>query len=215
MAVDRVVPKHSEPSDETLLERMRMGEMPAFNTLFERHSRRGVELAATIADDHFTAEEIVSDVFFSFWVRRQELPPISLFQSYLFTAIRYRAKTAAQFRKAGTKIVSLDNYETPPQDSPVDPFQQLHATELAEALHGLIERLPAQRKLIFKLSRIDGLSYKAIAEVLHISESTVKNQLATAIKTLRNDLSVYPPSLFNAAMAILLTFPADYYFSCI
>src|SRR3982751_6574323 len=103
MSVTPLVQKYAEPSDEMLLKSMIMGDMQAFNSLFERHSSRGVDLAATIVNDYFTAQEVVSDVFFSFWARRQDLPPISLFQSYLFTAIRYRAKTATQLKKAGAK----------------------------------------------------------------------------------------------------------------
>lgn len=189
MPIDSLVQKSSEPSDELLLERMRNGDMRAFNALFERHSRRGVALAMTIVDDHFTAAEIVSDVFFSFWARKQELPPISLFQPYLFTAIRYRAKKILGTKKGSAKIVSLKEYSTSPQDSPIDPLGHLQTAELANVLHRVIEQLPAQRKLIFKLSRIDGLSYKAIADTLNISESTVKNQLAAALKSLRNALS--------------------------
>lgn len=194
MAADPLVQKSPEPSDELLLEQMRNGDMPAFNTLFKRHSRRAVELAISIVNDHFTAEEIVSDVFFSFWVRRQELPPIPLFQPYLFTAIRYRARTILSTNKGGSRTVSLEDYTTQVQDSPVDPFTHLQTAELENILHSAIEQLPTQRKLIFKLSRINGLSYKTIADILNISESTVKNQLATALKTLRNDLSAYPLS---------------------
>jgi RNA polymerase sigma-70 factor (ECF subfamily) len=193
----RVDPTHtnlSQLSDETLLEQMRIGDMRAFNALFERHSHRGVELAAIIAGDRFEAEEIVSDVFFSFWARKENLPPIPLFQAYLFTAIRYRAKTITQRRKT-VQLMPLDDYASRPEDSPADPLRQLASGELANILHTAIDQLPAQRKLVFKLSRIDGLSYKTIASILNISESTVKNQLAAALRTLRISLSAYPLAL--------------------
>lgn len=208
MAVTSLIERFPEPTDEVLLERMRSGDIQAFNRLFERHSRRGVELSMTIVRDHFTAEEVVSDVFFSFWVRKQELPEIPLFQPYLFTAIRYRARKMLSVKTGAAEMVSLDNYTMQPEDSPADPFSQLHTGELVKTLHKLVEQLPNQRKLIFKLSRMNGLSYKAIAEILHISESTVKNQLAAALKTLRNELSVHSGSL---PMVILfwLSLPSD------
>lgn len=195
MPVTPFIDKSPESSDEQLLDRMRLGDMQAFNNLFERHCRRGVELAGTIVHDHFTAEEAVSDVFFSFWARRQSLPDIPLFQPYLFTAIRYRARKMLAMHNKEAEILSLDNYTLQPEDAPADPFGYLYAGELANTLHKIIEQLPGQRKLIFKLSRMNGLSYKAIAEVLNISESTVKNQLAAALKTLRAELSVYSHSL--------------------
>jgi RNA polymerase sigma-70 factor (ECF subfamily) len=195
MPVSPSIEKSSEYSDEHLLASMRMGNIQAFNRLFERHCRRSVELATTIVHDHFTAEEAVSDVFFSFWARRQELPEIPLFQPYLFTAIRYRARKMLALKAAKGETVALEYYTTQPEESPTDPFGQLYAGELANTLHKLIEQLPSQRKLVFKLSRINGLSYKAIAEVLNISEGTVKNQLSAALKTLRQELSVHAGSL--------------------
>jgi RNA polymerase sigma-70 factor (ECF subfamily) len=208
MPVTPFIEKIPEPTDEVLLERMRLGDMQAFNMLFERHSRRGVELSMTIVHDHFTAEEVVSDVFFSFWVRKQELPEIPLFQPYLFTAIRYRARKMLAVKTGKVEMVSLDNYIMQPEDSPADPFNQLHTGELVKTLHKLVEQLPPQRKLIFKLSRMNGLSYKAIAEILSISESTVKNQLATALKTLRNELAIYSGPL-PMVIVFWLSLPSD------
>lgn len=197
MPTTSFIERLSEYSDEQLLGKMRTGDIQAFNELFARHSRRAVELATTIVEDHFTAEEIVSDVFFSFWVRRQELPSITRFQPYLFTAIRYRSRKMLNTQNSGASIVSLEEYPMPPKDSPIDPLLQLQAGELANTIHEVIAKLPAQRKLIFTLNRIDGLSYKAIAVALNISESTVKNQLAAAFKTLRKELSVYPHSILS------------------
>jgi len=185
-----------EQSDESLLELLRSGDMQAFNTLFKRHSRRAVELATTIAEDRSSAEEIVSDVFLSFWARRASLPNITSFRPYLFTAIRYRAKRVMHDKMAGAKVISLEDYRPKAQDSPIDPFCQLQAGELADTLQAVIELLPPRRKLIFKLQRIDGLSYKEIAALLELSERTVENQVASALKSLRKYLYAYHFSIF-------------------
>lgn len=208
MPVTPFIDNLPEASDEKLLEKMRLGEMQAFNALFKRHSRRGIELAITIVRDYFIAEEVVSDVFFSFWARRQELPEIPLFQPYFFTAVRYRARKMLHVKTGETEMVALDDDVTQQEEVPADPLEKLYAGELANTIYKLIEQLPRQRKLIFKLSRINGLSYKAIAVTLNISESTVKNQLAAALKTLRSELSVQSLTL---PMAILfwLSMPAD------
>ena len=44
----------------------------------------------------------------------------------------------------------------------------------AIATNRLIEKLPEKRQIIFKLNRIDGLTYKEIAKKLDISENTVQ-----------------------------------------
>jgi RNA polymerase sigma factor (sigma-70 family) len=54
--------------------------------------------------------------------------------------------------------------------------------ELEIEIQNILNELPAQRRLIFKLNRIDGLKYKEISETLSISVNTVQKQMTEAIK---------------------------------
>ena len=53
----------------------------------------------------------------------------------------------------------------------------------------LIEQLPPRRKIIFKLSRLEGYSYNEISDRLHISVNTVENQISAALRFFRKQLS--------------------------
>lgn len=76
------------------------------------------------------------------------------------------------------------------------PDDKVNYDELKNIIDGLIDSLPEKRKLIFQMSRFDELSYKEIAEILTISESTVKNQMIKAIRFLNTQKSylkqIYP-----------------------
>lgn len=48
--------------------------------------------------------------------------------------------------------------------------------------------MPPQRRMVFNLSREEGLSYKEIADKLNISTNTVKNHLVKALQTIRQTL---------------------------
>jgi RNA polymerase sigma-70 factor (ECF subfamily) len=176
-----------QQNDEMLLAQLRLGDITAFNSLFRRYSRRTTEFAATLVKDLFLAEELVSDVFLSLWARREELPEIAVFRAYLFTAVRYQAKRAYA-RHLASAIVPLQDYTEGTQDPSADPAERLEGIELSDRLLALVERLPPGRRLIFKLKKIDDLSYRAIAQLLQISEKTVENQLSDAIKSLRKHL---------------------------
>lgn len=52
-------------------------------------------------------------------------------------------------------------------------------------LESAIEQLPPQRRLIFKLCKMEGKSYKEVSESLDISPATISNQLVLAMKFLR------------------------------
>ena len=56
--------------------------------------------------------------------------------------------------------------------------------ELKEDIDLLLRQLPKKRQIIFRMNRLDGLSYKEIAEILSISVNTVQNQMVEAVKFL-------------------------------
>ena len=60
--------------------------------------------------------------------------------------------------------------------------------ELVILLHQEIEKLPTQCKKIFKLNRFEHLKYKEIAVLLRLSERTVENHIANALRVLRKAL---------------------------
>jgi RNA polymerase sigma-70 factor (ECF subfamily) len=58
--------------------------------------------------------------------------------------------------------------------------------EYNQIIQKAIDQLPPQRKLIYYLNREKGLNYQEIANELAISKHTVKNQLSTALQSIRS-----------------------------
>ena len=54
-----------------------------------------------------------------------------------------------------------------------------------------ISELPEKTRAVFMMSKLDGLSYKEIAEDLEISPKTVENQMGRAFRHLREKLANY------------------------
>ena len=63
--------------------------------------------------------------------------------------------------------------------------------ELLELANTTVEKLPPKRKTVYKLSRHEGLSIKEIANRLDISSRTAENQLARALKYLKEELQTF------------------------
>ncbi len=57
--------------------------------------------------------------------------------------------------------------------------------ELIVLLYGEIDKLPPKCREIFKLNRFERMKYREIALKLDISERTVENHIANALKILR------------------------------
>ena len=55
----------------------------------------------------------------------------------------------------------------------------------------VINRMPAQRRRIFLMSRDEGLSYQEIADILSISRRTVETQIYLAMQEIRKAMFVF------------------------
>ena len=72
-----------------------------------------------------------------------------------------------------------------------EPLAQLLDGELEKVVQDAVDRLPADSRRVFKMSRYDGKKNGEIAKELGISVNTVKYHLKNALKILRNDLAQY------------------------
>jgi RNA polymerase sigma-70 factor (ECF subfamily) len=72
-----------------------------------------------------------------------------------------------------------------------DPSDYCISTDLMKKINAAINQLPPQCKVIFKLIKEDGLSYKQVAEIMELSLFTVRNQLAIAVRKMGEILPEY------------------------
>ena len=75
------------------------------------------------------------------------------------------------------------------QNTTVDILIEKELTRLHQQA---IERLSPQRKIVFRLSREEELSYEEIAEKLGISKNTVRNQMSDSLKSIREYIAGHP-----------------------
>lgn len=162
------------------MERIRQGDKAAFEALFEAYAPGLCAYLARYLHSREEAEDVVQDIFFRLWRQREEVQVAGSISSYLFLAAKHRA---------------LDHIR---HGEVVDRFTALHATRSENALgsseavlltlldvNDVIAQLPARRKLIFNLSREQGMTHGEIAESLGLSIKTVETQIGLALKALR------------------------------
>jgi RNA polymerase sigma-70 factor (ECF subfamily) len=71
------------------------------------------------------------------------------------------------------------------------------SADIIKKIRAALDELPPKCRLILQLVKEDGLRYKEVAEILHISELTVRNQVVIAVKKLGKVLPVYLQSSVN------------------
>lgn len=176
-----------------LLKRVAGGDTAAFRILFDAYNRRIYAAALKMTKSTYGAEEIVQEIFASLWENRNNLQNVENPPAYIFTVAynrtyRYLKKVAADTNMLQTLKLHIREYGNEIEDL-------LDMKETGELINHAVEKLPPRRKLIFKLSREEGLSHKEIADQLDISPLTVKKQMVMALRTIRASLSGVSPLL--------------------
>ncbi|SDM47695.1 RNA polymerase sigma-70 factor, ECF subfamily [Daejeonella rubra] len=159
------------------------GNEHAFRKIFNHYSDRLYTYAFRITDNEELAEEIVMDAFMKIWCNRVELSMVNRFDSYLYAIVRNHAFTAIKRRAHESLIINqLSLTKTEYQDCTEDTIVY---NEYQHILSNAVNQLPPQQRLVYSLSRDEGLKYDEIADQLNLSKNTVKAHLKKALCTLR------------------------------
>ncbi|MEX2369766.1 MAG: RNA polymerase sigma-70 factor [Bacteroidales bacterium] len=173
--------KMNNRSDQTLLKRIKQHDQEALEQLFEKYYFPLCDFAFQFVRSFDFTEEVVSDVFMNIWKNRQKIQISSSLKAYLFTATRNQSLNYLKKEKMDFETLDvLENEES----HTYQPDEELMFRELESRIKSLINTLPPKRKLIFKLSRLEGFTYREIADILDISIRTVQNQMVQAVKQL-------------------------------
>lgn len=158
-------------------------DQKAFRELYQLLFFRLYQFAFSYLKEKQNAEEIVNDVFINLWQKRYTLSDIKNINVYLYVAVKNAAlNRLRQLRKPAP--LALESLELKHIRMSINPEAGMITKELRNKVQSAIERLPPRCKLIFKLLKEDGLTYKEVASILNISVKTVDAQLYIALKKL-------------------------------
>lgn len=170
-------------NESNLIGLLAEGNEKAFRKIFNFYSSKLFNYSFRITDNEELAEEIVMDTFLKIWINRADLIAIGRFDSYLYTIVRNQAFNAIKRRAHEAAILrelSLNNSEYHDCTE-----ETVIYNDYKHLLHQAVNQLPPQQKLIYILSRDEGLKYDEIANQLELSKNTVKTHLKKAVSTLR------------------------------
>ena len=183
--------------DQQLLPLLRLSDEGAFTEIYQRYWDKLLVTAMHRLGNMDEAREVVQDVFFNVWKRRDTLRLDHSLNTYLSVAVKYEVlnRLAVKNRQQRYQLHMARHWEEASQDTE----NLLSFNELQEQLAPLIKALPEKCRIIFQLSREKGYPRKKIASELGIAEKTVEAHLSSAIRKLRSGLS----HLFTLLPAIL------------
>lgn len=180
-------------NDEELFNMMKKNEGNAFKFIFKKYYNRLLGYAMRFVQDRETAEDIIQEVFMSFWEKRQLLKSISL-SSLLFCMVRNASLNYLKQKVLVDKfpIEYIENIDGEERlyslDFALSADEETLYEELRRQIQEALSVLPERSREVFLLSRFNGLKNKEIASKLGISTTAVEKHISKSLKRISSYL---------------------------
>ena len=189
-------------NEKALLTQIVQGNETAFRIVFDHYRDALYSFALKVVQHEVIAEEIVQDVFVKIWMNRQGLSAIRNFADFLFIITRNHTLNSLR-RLAKEKKLTIAATGQLPMEA-ISAEATILQRDYDRVLQQAIDRLPPQQKLVFTLSRLQGLSREEIAAQLNISAGTVKAHMKQAIRSIRSYFKDHNNAILCLMIAILI-----------
>lgn len=187
-------------SDEELIELIAEDDEGAFKTLFYRYWEIAYQLASAKLKSREVAQELVDDLFLSFWQRRHALQ-IGNFRHYLHVAVKYKVITYIKHQLSRDQHFSEYQMELPVQEE--GTMRQIEYNDLLSAFENGMKALPEKTQEVFRLSRLEGRTVSEIADQLNVSEKAIEYHITRSRKELRFYLKDFLALLISIGSSVL------------
>jgi RNA polymerase sigma-70 factor (ECF subfamily) len=192
----------SDPTDEELMVRFQGGDRPAFALLVRRHKTRLYNFALRQIGNGSAAEEVVQDAFVRVVQSATEFRHAARFSTWLYTIARNLCVDQARKRalrrhpsldERASDVDGLDasglNLAERTADAGANVERTAVAGEIRERVLEALYGLPDEQREVFLMREVGSLPFKDIAEIVGVSENTVKSRMRYALEHLQAALS--------------------------
>jgi RNA polymerase sigma factor (sigma-70 family) len=182
---------------DALIQRAKQGDQNAQGRLVLLWYKRIYNFGYKFFIDHDLAMEVSQKTFISMCKNLEGLQDIARFKSWLYTiAVNYCREEAR--KKKNNRAFSFDTvWDREAENSPRwessgqrldDPEKQLQQSELSDILQEALLQLSEEQREVVIMKEYEGLKFREIADILHVSENTVKSRMYYGLDGLRKIL---------------------------
>lgn len=173
---------HIDPMEQqVLLASIAGGDEAAFSRMLRIYGDTVFSQALAYTKSVQTAEEVSQDVFLHVWNKRDKLLEVEHFEAWFFQVTRRQILNYMK-KKVSQPLSALlpDLRGVMEMEEQLVPDRQMEARDTYQLLLKGIEQLPEKRGLVFRMSRIEGISNLEIAERLQMHPDTVAQYIMKA-----------------------------------
>ncbi|MEO8766050.1 MAG: RNA polymerase sigma-70 factor [Ginsengibacter sp.] len=170
--------------EHELLIQLKAGNKRAFTRLYELYSQPLYLNLLKLVKAEQAAEEILQDIFFIVWEKRETITINHSLKGYLFRIAENKVHDF--FRKLKRERELYHHVQEASEEEYRNAGDKILHSEETALLNKAIENLPPQRKKVFYLCKMEGRSYLEVSRLLGISASTINDHIVKSTRAIRN-----------------------------
>lgn len=173
----------SKLSDEVLMQLISNGDQQAFSQLYLRYQPRLVKYCGRVLrDDLAQAADLVDEAMFDVWRSADNFAGRSKVSTWIYSIARN--KVVSWLRKTSELTLEDESILDAMIDPAANPHEELALDDMKQQLLRLMDQLTEEHREVIRLTYFEDKSVKEVAEMLVISENTVKTRMFYARKRL-------------------------------
>ena len=184
-----------QPGDEELMQRIKMGDMRAFDLLVRRWEHRLFGLIHKIIGDFETSKDVRQEVLLRVYQSAKRYRPHNHFRTWLYrVAINCSISELRKLKRRRTLPLTIFYQHADGDEQPIDsvladpnPRQDeiMQRDEMAKYIQDALRRLPDEQRIVVVLRHYEGLKFRQIASILNCPLGTVKSRMRHGLEKLR------------------------------
>jgi RNA polymerase sigma-70 factor (family 1) len=172
-----------------LILRIAQGDPLAFQEVYRVFHPKILRYSLKFTRSRACAEEIAQEVFIKVWETRERLNPELPFSAYLFRITRNHALNFLKRIACENNLKAQVGYQSLFTGNYTD--HHVYYLDCQMVASKALDMLPPKRKMIFRMSKLEGVAHDQIATQLSISKHTIKSQIVKASKFIKKYFHYY------------------------
>jgi len=170
--------------DYDLMERIRGGDMVAFNKIVDRYKGRLMNIIVRMLHSNEDAEDVVQETFCRVFQHRDSFDFRHCFSTWIYTIALNLARNELRKRK---RFKFTDIFDMQGKEMEIAVEMEL-PSNLPKAIDNALKNIPEKYRMAFVLRDLQELPYDEVAKIMNIPLGTVKSRVNRARAMLREKL---------------------------
>lgn len=163
-----------------MIRMLKEGDSEAFRVVYKTYKSQVMNYCLTMVISRENAEELVHDIFLKLWQKRSYLDESRSIGAYLNGITKNMVLSWLKTNVAREKKRLLLERDFVLDREFVNHETAFNSRVDLDILQQQINKMPLQRRLIFKMCKMQEMTYAEVANTLSLSRKTVENQMTLA-----------------------------------